>query len=62
MLNSSVHLLFNPICRFSDVVNRFSVDSALCDELVGLHLEDSPTLHFFLEREVIPVFGRLECL
>jgi hypothetical protein len=59
VLYSTVHLFFDSICSFSNVVDGFGVDAALCNKLVSLHLEDSPTLYFFLECKVIPVVGCL---
>jgi len=57
--DAAIHLLFDPISRFCNGVDRFRVDAALHDQFVCLHFVDGPSLNLFLECEIVPVISSL---
>ena len=61
-LNALVHLILNAISSLRDVADCLCVDSAFSNKPVSFELVDCASLHFLLERKVVPVGTRLHGL
>ena len=59
-VDSSIHLVFDAISRFCDVIDWLGIDSTFRNQFVSFQLVNGSSLHFLLNSEVVPVPSRLQ--